>query len=43
MGAPSQGLKKPFALEKQKENVLRFKAAWELKCLFTNMCCNSCK
>jgi len=26
MGAPSQGLKKPFALEKQKENVLRFKA-----------------
>jgi len=27
MGAPSQGLKKPFALEKQKENVLRFKAA----------------
>jgi hypothetical protein len=26
MGAPNQGLKKPFVFERQKENVLRCKA-----------------
>lgn len=33
----NQGLKKPFALEKQKDIVLKFHAFQELKCLFTSV------
>jgi hypothetical protein len=36
LGAPSQGLKKPFTFEKKKNNVLKFETFYELKHLFNN-------
>jgi hypothetical protein len=32
MGTLNKGKKKPFALEKQSDNVFRFETFWELKC-----------
>ncbi len=42
MGAPNQGLKKPFAFERQKDNILGFEVFKELECLFTGLFYGSC-
>jgi hypothetical protein len=43
MGALSQGLKKPFAFDRQKNNLLKFKVLRKLKCLLIGLSCNNCK
>jgi hypothetical protein len=40
VGVATQGLKKPFAFENQKDNVLGYEAFKELKCLFIGLSCN---
>jgi hypothetical protein len=42
VGAPNQGLKKPFAFERQKDNVLGFEVLKKLKCLFIGLSYSSC-
>jgi hypothetical protein len=43
VGAPSQGLKKHFALEKLKDTILGFEPFKKIKCLLTNVSYNGCK
>jgi hypothetical protein len=44
MGVPNQGLKKPFAFERQRDNVLRSKAFEKFtKCFVDSQSYNSCK
>jgi len=43
MGTLNKGLKKPFALEKQSDNVLKFETFWKLKCSSIGLSCNSSK
>ncbi len=43
MGALNKGLKKPFALEKKNDNVLRFETFGELKCSSIGLSCSSFK
>ncbi len=39
----TQGLKKPFSLENQRDNVLGYEAFKGLKCLFIGLSCSICK
>jgi hypothetical protein len=43
VGAPNQGLKKHFALERLKIIVLGFEAFKKFKCSLTNLSCSGCK
>ncbi len=43
MGALNKGLKKPFVLENQSDNLLKFETFSKLKCSSIGMSCNSCK
>jgi hypothetical protein len=40
--APNQGLKKPFAFERQEDNVVGFEVKKKLKCLFIGLSYSSC-